>query len=184
MNVMLAQIIAYARRRPVVAFCLALTLGLGLANYFLWEQRAVVTQENERMRQRGETILDALIARQHVTTDLARLQNALETIDRNLVVETDMEVNLGYFYKLEKVCGVRLNQLNQLSSPPPPEGSPFKTVPVSLRATGTYAQLMNLLHQLETGPRIATVRAFSFSRTDFKTGNLSLELTVDLLARL
>ncbi|MDB6168418.1 MAG: hypothetical protein JWM88_1282 [Verrucomicrobia bacterium] len=178
-----AQIFTGFRQRPVIAAALALVVILAVANYFLWEQRAVITARNNEVRERGETILNALIARQHVTADLAKLKEALDVVDRNLVVESDMEVNLGYFYKLEKLCGVRLSQLNQLSAPPPPENSPFKVIPVSVRATGTYFQLMNFLHQLETGPRLLTVTAFNFSRGDTRNNLLSLDLTVALLAR-
>jgi Tfp pilus assembly protein PilO len=183
MTTVFAQLIATARSRPLVTFCLVLTVILGGSNYFLWKQRAIIAQQNDEVRRKGEGILNALVARQHVTADLTKLKDALEVIDRNLVVESDMEENLGYFYKLEKLTGVRLSQLNQLSAPPPPEGGPFKTIPVSLRATGTYVQLMNFLHQLETGPRILTVRAFNFTRGDPKNNLLALDLTVALLAR-
>lgn len=179
----LGNIIAAARRRPVVAVSLVLAVTLGITNTFLWRQRGDITQQNEIMRKKGASILEALMARQHVAADLAKLQGALEMIDRNVVVEEDMELNLGYFYKLEKRTKVRLRQLSQLSAPPPTEGRPFRTVPVSLRASGTYGQLMTFLRQIETGPRIVTVRAFCFSRDDPASKLLSLDLTIDMLAR-
>jgi Tfp pilus assembly protein PilO len=170
-----------AVRHPLVAICLVLVACLGVTNYFLWRQRLVITRQHDEIRGKGEAILDALIDREHVNSDLARLREALAVIDRNLVVEADMEMNLGYFYKLEKFCHIRMSQLSQLSSPPLPENTSYKIIPVSLRATGTYLQLMNFLRQLETGPRIVTVRAFSFSRADPKVDLLALDLTVDML---
>lgn len=169
--------------RSLVAASLALAVVLGVANYFLWQQRLAVTQRHDEVRRKGEAILAALINHEHINSDLAKLQAALEVIDRNLVVETDMEVNLGYFYKLEKLCHIRLTQLNQLSSPLPPEGNPFKAIPISLRATGSYAQLMDFLHQLETGPRILAVSSFSFTRGDPKANALSFDLTINMLGR-
>jgi Tfp pilus assembly protein PilO len=177
-----AQFLAVLRLRPVVTGSLLIALILGAANYFLWQQRKIVTQEDDKVRRKGQAILDALIGRQHVNADLVKLKDALGVIDRNLVSESDMEVNLGYFYRMEKLSRIRFSQLNQLSALPPVEGNPFKVVPFSLRATGTYIQLLNFVHQLETGSRILTVRAFNFSRGDPKTNLLTLDLTVDLLA--
>ncbi|MDB6126222.1 MAG: hypothetical protein JWM35_118 [Verrucomicrobia bacterium] len=177
-----SQALSAARQRPVLALCLIATAILAVVNYFLWQQRDVITAQNDEVRRKGDAILNALVARQHVTSDLAKLKDALDVIDRNLVTESDMEVNLGYFYKLEKLCGVHLSLLNQLGAPTPPEGSPFKVIPVSVRATGSYVQLMTFLRQLETGPRVLTVRAFNFTRGDPKNNTLSLELTVALLA--
>jgi Tfp pilus assembly protein PilO len=154
---------------------------LGAVDYYLWQVRAAVTLRHDEVWKRGVATLGVLVDRPRISADLARLQEALEVIDRNLVVEADMEVNLGYFFRLEKLCHVRLSQLNQLSSPPSPEGNPFKTIPISFRAAGTYAQLMNFLRQLETGPRILTVRTFSFSRADPKADAMFLDLSVDLL---
>ncbi len=167
--------------RPLVTASVVLTLGLGVVNYFLWHQRLAVTVRHDEVRQKGEAILSALINREHINSDLAKLQGALEVIDRNLIVEADMEVNLGYFYKLEKSCHIRLSQLNQLSALPSPEGNPFKAVPISIRATGSYAQLMGFLHELETGPRILAIRSFNFSRGDPKATTLALDLTVNML---
>jgi Tfp pilus assembly protein PilO len=178
-----ASLLESVRRSPLVTLCVALVLMLAGVNYFLWQQRSAFAEQNDEVRRKGESILNALVARQHVTADLEKLKGALDVIDRNLVVESDMEVNLGYFYKLEKLTGVRLTQLNQLSAPPPDGGGPFKTIPVSLRATGSYVQLMNFLRQLESGPRFLTVRAFNFGRADAKANLLSLDLTVALLGR-
>lgn len=183
MSALFAQFFAYVRQRPLVTICLVLTVVLGGTNYFLWQQRTIITQQNDEVRRKADAILNALVARGHVNADLTKLKEALDVIDRNLVVEPDMEVNLGYFYKLEKLCGIRLTQLNQLSAPTPPEGSPFKMIPVSIRATGTYVQLMNFVRQLETGPRVLSVKAFNFGRGDPKTNLLTLDLTVALLAR-
>ena len=172
-----------ARRRPLTSIGLALTVVLGAADYYLWHVRTAITRRHEEIWERGVATLGTLVDRPRINADVARLQQALDVIDRNLVVEADMEVNLGYFFRLEKLSHVRLSQLNQLSSPPSPEGNPFRAVPISFRAAGSYAQLMNFLRQLETGPRILTVRTFSFSRGDPKTETMFLDLSVDMLGR-
>jgi Tfp pilus assembly protein PilO len=182
MRALLQQLLVAARRQLLVALLLGFSLALVVVNYFLWQQRRVVTREHEEVRHEGEAMLLALTDQARIKSELAELQAALAQIDRNLLVEGEMEVNLGYFYRLERLSRVRLIQLNQLSSQPSAEGNPFKAVPFSLRATGSYPHLMSFLHQLETGPRLARVRTYSFSRGEAKSNTLDLDLTVELLA--
>jgi Tfp pilus assembly protein PilO len=182
MNAAWQQFLASAMRRPIVAGLIAISVVLGVANYFLWQQREVVTRHHEEVRSKGESMARALTDQTRIKADLAALQDALDQIDRNLVVEGEMEVNLGYFYKMERLSRVRLSQLNQLSTQPPVEGNPFKAVPFSFRVSGSYIQIMNFLHQLETGPRLLRIRTYSFVRGDAKTKSLDLDLTVELLA--
>jgi len=183
MNATWQQFLAVVARRPIVALLVLLALALGGLNYFLWQQRQAVTARHEEVRRKGEAMLRALTDQARIKAELAALQEALGQIDRNLVVEGEMEVNLGYFYKMERLSRVRLSQLNQLSAPPPTEANPFKAIPFSLRVTGSYTQIMNFIHQIETGPRLARIRSFSFVRAgETKGKNLDLDLTVELLA--
>jgi Tfp pilus assembly protein PilO len=179
---LLKQFLAAVGRRPVIALLLALSVALGVVNYFLWQQRQAVAQRHEEVRTKGEAMRRALVEQTRIKSDLASLQAALAQIDRNLVTEGEMEVNLGYFYKMERLSHVRLSQLNQLSVQPPTDGNPFKAVPFSLRVTGSYARIMNFLRQLETGPRILRIRNYTFTRSDGKNKALDLDLTVELLA--
>lgn len=128
-------------------------------------------------------MLHALTDRSRINAELSALQDALALIDRNLVDEASMEVNLGYFYRLERQTRVRLARLNQLSPLPPPDGNPFKAVPFSMQVAGSYRNLMDFLHELETGPRLLRIRGYDFARGDSADGELSLELTVEFLAR-
>jgi Tfp pilus assembly protein PilO len=182
MNSALRQLLATVRRRPIVALLLVVFVVLGVANYFLWQQRQEITRLHDDVRHKGEAMLKALTDQNRIKAELAALQEALGQIDRNLVFEGEMEVNLGYFYKMERLSGVRLSQLNQLSSQPTTDGNPFKAIPFSLRVTGTYAQIMNFLRQLETGPRLLRIRTSNFSRAETKDKSLDLDLTVELLA--
>ncbi|HVU18019.1 MAG TPA: type 4a pilus biogenesis protein PilO [Candidatus Didemnitutus sp.] len=177
------QFFALVARRPVVTVLVTLFVVLLVANYFLWQQRHTVTLQHEEVVRRGLEVAKALTDQARTKTDLTQLQDALAQIDRSLVVEGEMEVNLGYFYKIERLSRVRLSQLNQLSALPGPDGSPYRAVPFSMHVNGTYAQIMNFVHQLETGPRLVRIRTYSFVRSaDVKSKNLDLDLTADLLA--
>lgn len=135
------------------------------------------------MRQQGELLLRTLGNRARIDTDLAALRSANTQIERNLADEQSMEVNLGYFYRLEKSARVRLVRLNQLAAPPPTPGSVFKTVQFSLQATGSYRNSMAFLRALETGPRLLRIRHCSVERGSAESSDLVVDLTVEILAK-
>ena len=182
MNPVLQQIIAFVRRYPIMVISLTLFAVLSVANYFLWQRQQVLTTQHEEVRRNGEAMLLALNGYSRINAQLATVQEALAQIERNLVVEGDLAENLGYFYQMETRSHVRLSQLNQLSSQPIAEGNPFKSVPFSLRVTGTFPQMMGFLRELETGPRLLRIKTYNFTRSDPKSNALALDLTVEMLA--
>lgn len=183
MNTLFAKVVVSVRRRPVVTGCFFLAAVLGATNYFLWQQREAITQRHESARRKGEFMLQAVSGRARIDADLVALRDAMGQIEGNLLDERSMEVNLGYFYRFERVTRVRLLRLNQLAPLPAVPGSRFKAVPFSMQVTGTYRAAMNFLRALETGPRILRVRNCSFERSGGDAGELILDLTVDVLAK-
>jgi len=82
---------------------------------------------------------------------------------------------------METISHVRLSQLNQLNALPVQDGNPYKSIPFTLRASGSFAQIMAFLHAMETGPRLLRIKSFGLGRAELKTSALSLDLTVELL---
>jgi Tfp pilus assembly protein PilO len=156
---------------------------LGAANYFLWQERQQAAQEHEQVRRKGEAMLRSLGSRARINTDLAALKEALDIIELNLLDEQSMEVNLGYFYKLEKPARVRLVRLNQLAAPVSAKKSAFKALPFSMQISGSYRNVMSYVRALETGPRIVRVRTSSFEKNTNDNSELLAELTVEVLAK-
>jgi len=181
MNIALQQLVALARRFPVVFGSILVCLLLGGANYYLRDRQRVLTLHHEEVRRNGEAMLLSLTTHPRITAQLNTVKEALELIDRNLVVESDLAENLGYFYQIETLSRIRLSQLSQLSSQPSPEGNPYKAVPFSLRVVGSYSQIVGLLRELETGPRLLRVKACNLVRSDLKTNAMTMDLTVELL---
>ena len=181
MNDALQQFLKLIRRAPFLTFCLTLLLALGIANYFLWQRQQEITARHEQVRRSGETMFAALANHNRIATELSMVDEALKQIDQNLVVETDLAENLGYFYQIETLSRVRLPQLNQLSSLPSADENPYKAIPFSLRVTGSYPQLINFIRELESGPRLMRIKTFDFSRDDAKSATITLGLTVELL---
>jgi len=143
-------------------------------------ERLALAQQHDDARRFGEAMLPALASRTRLTAQVAVTQEAVELIERNLVTESDLAENLGYFYKLETASRARLAQIDQLNAQVV-QGNPFKAVPFALRVTGSYSQIIAFVRALETGPRLARIRDYTFARGDGKAGTLSVNLTVELL---
>src|SRR4051812_2615214 len=182
MNAFFQQFLASARRNPVMVFSIAMLLVAAVAYYFVERRQAELTARHDRVRAEGDAVLLALTGHSRIQSQLAVVQEALDRINRNLVVENDLAGNLDYFYQIEKSTRVHLSDLNQLSSQPVEGDSPYKTVPFSLRMSGQYYQLISFLHELETGPRLVKVKGYNFSRRDPAADLLSLDLNVEVLA--
>ena len=177
-------LLGFTRRRPLVAGALALALVLGPANYFFWQMRCHAELQHDEARHKGELMLRALANRSRIDADLAALHAAIAHIEKNLLDEQSMEVNLGYFYKLEKAARVRLVRLNQLAPPPMTEKKIFKAVPFSMQVTGAYRNVMTFVRALETGARLIRIRHGSFERNASEDGEYVLDLTVEALAKI
>jgi Tfp pilus assembly protein PilO len=180
MSVALQQFIDLIRRYPLVTGCIVVLLILGGANYYFYHQRSELARQQDEARRYGEAQLPVLASQPRLAAQNATIVEAVELIERNLVVESDLAENLGYFYQLETNSRVRVDQLTQLNGPII-QGNPFKAVPFSMRVTGSYAQIVAFIRALETGPRLARVDHYEFTRGEGKAGGVALDLTVELL---
>lgn len=180
---------SYARRNPVMVASIAIMIVMGGASYLLWHRQQLLTGEHAEIQRNGEDVLQSLTSHARLTAEIASVKQALDFIDRNLINEGDLAENLGYFYQIETASRLRFSQLNQLSSQPQAPGSPFKPVPFTLLASGTYRQIMRLIHELETGPRLLRIRTYAISRSGTAAPGaeaadlVTLEVNVELLAR-
>ncbi len=203
MSALFQQILANTRRNLVLVVSLVIIVLMGPASYFLWQRQQSLTSEHREIQRSGEEILQALSSQARLTAEIATVKEAVDFIDRNLVNEGDLAENLGYFYQIETASRIRFSQLNQLSSQPQPSGNYFKPVPFTLQASGTYRQIIRLLHELETGPRLLKIDNYSLRQkaagpVPLRAGAgapeplkpeadltdlVSLEITVELLGR-
>ncbi len=168
------------RRYPLVSSCVVVMMLLGAANYYFFDQRAILASQHDDARVYGERMMTVLAGHTRLTAQVATTQEAVELIERNLIQENDLPENLGYFYKLETASRARIAQISQLNAQTL-IGNPFKAVPFSVHVTGSYPQIIGFIRALETGPRLARIREYEFTRSDAKTGTLAMDLTVELL---
>lgn len=188
MSALLQQLLAFFRRHPFVIACSAIAILLWVANYFIWQRHQQLTISHQTQQRTGEDMLQSLTSHSRVTDELQAVKEALAFIDRNLIFEGDLPENMGYFYQVEAASRLRLQSLNQLSSMPPPPDQAFKTVPFTLRTSGSYRQVMRFIRELETGPRLYRVQSYSLTQGGAGApgsdagSSITLELTIEVLA--
>jgi len=164
MSAFLQQLLGFFRRHPFVIICSAIAILLWVANYFIWQRHKELVESHQTLQRNGEDMLQSLTNHSRITAELATVKEALGYIEANMIHEGDLPENMGYFYQLETASRIRLQALNQLSSMPPPPDQPFRTVPFTLRTSGSYRQVLRFLRELETGPRLYRVQNYTLAQ--------------------
>jgi Tfp pilus assembly protein PilO len=196
MSAFLQQMLVFFRRHPFVIICSAVAILLWVANYFIWQRHRELAESHQTLQRSGEDMLQSLTNHSRITTELATVKEALAFIGQHLIHEGDLPENMGYFYQLETASRIRLQALNQLSSMPPPPEQPFKTVPFTLRTSGSYRQVLRFLRELETGPRLYKVQTYTIAHSASTAAGqdgrgaeatdtpvtVTLDITIDVLA--
>jgi Tfp pilus assembly protein PilO len=183
MNAVLQQISGFVRRQLVLVISILVILVCGGASWYLWDKQESLSGERDSAQRNGDAMLQSLNAHARVTAELGKVNDALAYIDRHLINEGDLAENIGYFYDIEAASRIKFSQVSQMSSQPQPAGTPFRSVPFTLRTTGSYRQLLRVIRELENGPRLLRIRTFNFDAEGADPNQLSLDLTVELLAR-
>ncbi|MEJ1972734.1 MAG: hypothetical protein WDM96_09820 [Lacunisphaera sp.] len=178
----LRQLLSLIRRYPLVSTCIVLIILLGTGSYFLWQSQQELAAGHDSVRRNGEDMLLSLSGLPRVSSELISVKEAVDFINGNLIREGDLAENLGYFYQLETISHVHLQQLSQLSSQPPGPDAAFVSIPFSLRAGGSYRQIMRLIHELETGPRLCRITAYSLTGGG-DDDRVQLDLSLEMLGR-
>lgn len=183
MNPWLAQFSALIRRQSCGAACTVLTLLLAGAAWFLIGQNEDLERVRVDRAREGEAMLALLVGGSTQRQELAAAREAARRIEDNLVVETNLAENAFYFYKFEEQTKARLPELHPLTSPASDTSVLYRRVPYTLRIAGTYEQVWSFLYAIETGPRLANITAFGFSRRDADGTGITLDLSLELLGK-
>ena len=183
MNPLLAQFSALIRRYPYCAACTVFTLLLaGIAWFLIGQNEELEVIRVDRARE-GEAMLTLLVGGSTQRQELAAAREAARRIEDNLVIESNLAENAFYFYKFEEQTKARLPELHPLTSPASDTSVLYRRVPYTLRISGTYEQVWSFLYAIETGPRLANITAFGFSRRDADGTGITLDLSLELLGK-
>jgi hypothetical protein len=170
---------ALFRRYPFGAFCVVITLLAAVGSWFLWgyvqDQQVVL---DDRLKE-GKGMLETLIGGSTQRQELATVREVSHRISENLVGENLAE-NHWYFYKIEEQTKAHLPELHQLNSPLNENSPVFQRVPYTLKVNGTFDQVGAFVQAIETGPRLAKITSFTFTRNG---PSITLELSLDMLGK-
>jgi Tfp pilus assembly protein PilO len=173
-------------RRNFFAFgCTVIILTLVGVGWWLWHDLGVQEETLHVRTLQGEVELETIATSPLLREALNQAHTAVTRIEGNLAVENNLADNLGYFYQLEEKTRARIRGLNQLTTSGPADGDRaiYKPIPYTMEVSGTYAQVMDFLQSIESGPRLVKVRSFTFRRADTTSGNVLLQLDLVVLGK-
>lgn len=178
----LRQLLALAKEYSFVTSCLIVVLVAGNISLFFSLQNTELDIKQARLRKEGEAINRTINAATTLQSDAQLIGTAVKEIDASLVTEDNLAENLGYFYIIEDQTHATIGELHQNTPPPTTADGKYKTVPVTLTAKGTYAQVFDFLHKIETGSRQIKINAFTLHRTQPTGDAVTLDLELAMLA--
>ena len=170
------------KRHPFAVAGGFLTVFLATSNWFIYLDRLEVEDQLDKESKAGQEVLENVANSPLVRQQAAAIRHALSYLNASLITETNLPDNVGYFYGLEEKARVKIEVLQQLSSPTPPESAPYRAVPFTFRATSGLAELAGLVHMIETGPHASKFSRFSFVRREDNPALIEASFTVHLLA--
>jgi Tfp pilus assembly protein PilO len=183
MNSRVRHLLGLARDYKFVTACVIVILLAGGTSYFFYTALVRLERQQAQARDEGMAVLKTLASANSLRSDRAYIDDALKDIDGNLVTEDNLADNVGYFYKIEEQTRAHITDLRPQPSPPVNSESRYKLVPVSFSITGTFAQVVAFVHQVEHGPRLMKITAFSVRRR-LPTGNtITMDLSLEMLGR-
>lgn len=177
------QFVALVRRYPYCAVCSLVIFALsGVAWYLSGQNEELEVVRQDRTKE-GEAMFGLLVGGSTQREELAAVRDAARRIEENLVIESNLAENAFYFYKFEEQTKARLPELHPLSSPATDASPLYRRVPYTLRVAGTYEQVSAFLFAIESGPRLANITAFGFSRREAGGTGIVLDLSLELLGK-
>jgi len=183
MNPQVASFLVFVRRNLFATICALLIAGLATASWFISQEIDELNASLEDRAKEGQSMLELLIGGSTQRQELAAVREATHRIEDNLVIENNLAENYWYFFRFEEQAKARLPELHQLSAPASDTSPLYRRIPYSIRVTGTYEQVAAFLLAVESGPRLANITSFAFTRRASGSDALALELSVELLGK-
>lgn len=175
----------FLRRNFFAVVCCVIMVVLLGAGWYLWHDLRHQEEDLQSRTLQGEAELETIAMSPLLREALAQTRTTVDRINRNLAVESNLADNLWYFYKLEEQTKARIRGLNQLATSGPDQDgrAEYKPIPYTMEVSGTFAQVMDFLQSLESGPRLVKVRGFTFRRSETGTDTVVLQLDLTVLGK-
>jgi Tfp pilus assembly protein PilO len=179
----LQELLALFRRHLFSVICTVVALAALVLSGLWWLGIQDLRDEHELKSKQNTAMLNLLKTGPFLKAELVAVKDFTQRLEANLTDEDERSDNDDYFRKMAARSRARLDDLQQLSSPPLEEGALYKRVPFTARVVGTYPQMLAFLHAVETGPRLANVTALSLLRLTPTGTDVSLDLGLELIGK-
>jgi Tfp pilus assembly protein PilO len=182
------EIIARIKKQPVGFVCgLICLLAIGWLYYRSGEIEKRQAEYEAKAAEASKVISNVSISKS-LPAEVAELQVATKELESRLVRDSQLAVNLQYFYKLEAETEVKLMEVRQ--SPRSRNArSTYVGVPFNVNVQGTYKNVMAFLQRVEKGRHFCRILNASFAKSavggegQASTPGITLALSLELLGQ-
>ena len=178
----LRQLLALANEYAFATVCLIVILAAGNISLYFNLQNTELEHKQARLRKEGDSVIKTVNSATILRNDSQLIDSALKEIDASLVTEDNLAENLGYFYIIEDQTQAQIGELRQNTALVNPAEGKYKTVPATLTVKGTYVQVFDFLHKVETGSRQIKINTFTIHRSQPTGDAVTLEMDLNMLA--
>jgi Tfp pilus assembly protein PilO len=179
----LRGLVALLRRHLFSALCVGVTLAALATAGLWWLGIEDLRTEHELKSKQDAGIRNLLKTGPVLKIELAAVREFTQRLEANLTDEDERSDNDDYFRRMAARTRARLDDFQQLSSPPLEEGALYKRIPFSVRVVGSYAQALAFLHAVETGPRLANITALNILRFTPNSTDVALEIGLEVVGK-
>jgi len=174
------EIKAAVKKNPISVGCAVVAVGLIAAIYFRSDQIPVANAELDQKSEEAERYALNIKNAEELKAQYDTIVAATKEIDARLIHANQLGPNSQFFYKLESETGVKMISFNPTSVAK--AKSLYMPVGFSVTLQGTFDQLLQYLHVLESGAHYCRVQNASLSgNSGSRTMPLTMVLSLDLL---
>lgn len=177
------DLLSFLKKNPIGVGCGLLSIGLGAAIYFRGDKLPAAEEELIQQSAEASRLAANLQNAAQLKEQLEALVTADKEVESRLLHASQTLNNYQIFYKLESETGAKMTiNPGVVAAPKPGQKNAFVSVPFSITAQGTQAQILDLLRRLESGAHYCRIMSASCSVPVVdRNGALSLSLNLELL---
>jgi len=183
-----ADIIARIKKQPIGFACGLICL---LCIGWLYFRSGAIEQrqaEYEAKSAEATQVISNVSVSKSLPAEVAEMQACVKELESRLIKDSQLAVNLQYFYKLEaetevKLLDVRQNPRNRGAK------STYVGIPFNVNIQGTYKNVMAFLQRVEKGRNFCRVLSASMSKSSVAAPGqagvpgITVALTLELLGQ-
>ena len=184
-----ADIIAKIKKQPIGVACGVICLVcIGWLYYRSGELEKRQAEYEAKSSEAQKMISNVAIAKT-LPAEVAEMQAATKDLESRLIKDSQLAVNLQYFYKLEAENEVKLLDIRQQTRNRTPAKTTYVGVPFFVNLQGSYKNVMAFLQRVEKGRHFCRVLTASFQKeagaaaSAERQGTLTMSLTIELLGQ-